>query len=202
MRVLAVEHELEHDERPVVALVAAGHEVVRCDDGVDGDLCAGMPGQSGCPLDRWPVDVVMAVRGPGGASTESEAGVRCAIRRRIPVMVVGRPEGAVYEHRVDAVMDPLDPRLGDRVEELGRAAMEPAIAAVRSAVVDVMARHGYVDVATGVVITHDDSRLRVAVRTSTETDARTSQAAAVRAMAVLQDFDLWFDSVDIAVDSP
>ncbi len=210
MRVLAMEREVGDEGTAVAALVAAGHEVVRC-DGVhdteheaelDGRLCAGMPDQSGCPLDRWPVDVAMAVRGSGGPSTESEAGVRCALRRRIPVMVVGRSEGAAYERWVAEVVDPLDARLGDRVEELGRSAMDPIVDAVRAAVEGVVERHGAPEMSFEVCPTHTDTRLRVVIRTSVELDPQVSQAAAVRAVAALDDLDLWFDRVDVDVSGP
>jgi hypothetical protein len=199
MRVLTVEREPDDDQSPAAALTAAGHEVVRCDGRVETDVCAGMPGQTGCPLDRWPVDVAMAVRGRGGPSTEAEAGIRCAIRRHIPVMVVGQPDGAAYEKLVDEVVDPDDSRLAERIEELGRSGMEPAIAAVRSAIAGVLARHGRSDVSVDVAVTHTDTRLRVVARTSAELEPRTSQAAAVRALAALHELDLWFDRVDVDV---
>lgn len=72
-------------------LDAAGHDVVRCHH-AEGPAfpCAGVT-EEGCPLEGpIPVDLAVAVRTEATAQpTADEAGVTCAIRTGLPLVVVG-----------------------------------------------------------------------------------------------------------------
>ncbi len=203
MRVLMVERESGVDEVTAAAVRSSEHEVVQCDpsDHAAGP-CVGMPGEVGCPLDRWPVDVVLSMRGEGGPTTEMETGVRCAIRQHIPVMVIGNPAGASYAEWVSDVVEAGDPDLEQRIDDLGRSAMAPANEAVGEAVGEVLARHGLGDLDFSVSVTHTDSRLRVAAHTSEPLDPHIAHAAAVRAVAAVRDIQPWYDRIDVDVSGP
>jgi len=203
MRVLLMEREAGTGGTTAAALTAGDHQVVRCHEpGDDTGPCAGMPGEHGCPLDRWPVDVALSVRATGGPSTEAETGMRCAIRQQIPVMVVGEAQGAGYADWVRATVAPDDPALDQRVTEVGRAGLEPAEAAVRDAVTEVLVRHGVPSVGVDVNVTHTDTRLRIAAYADAELDPRVAHAAAVRAVAAMRDLMPWFDRIDVDVSGP
>ena len=93
MRTLLIEPTRAQPASLARDLDAAGHEVVRCHP-ADGPAfpCVGL--EDRCPLDAAaPVDVAIAVRDQARPQpTAEEAGVTCAIRAGLPVVVVG-PEG-------------------------------------------------------------------------------------------------------------
>ena len=103
MRTLLIESSSGAASGVAESLGAAGHEVVRCHphaEGAEGGsvLCSGLS-EDGCPLDgHGPVDVAISVREPGaGEPRASEAGVTCAIRGGLPVVVVGAGPGHPFE---------------------------------------------------------------------------------------------------------
>ena len=90
MRVLVMDSHPGAADPSAEALVAEGHEVVRCRDPfAPGHPCAGYEGE--CPIDVEEVDVALAVRGrPLPRPTAGEHGVVCASRAGIPVVVAGQ----------------------------------------------------------------------------------------------------------------
>jgi hypothetical protein len=88
-------------------LERAGHDVTRCGPSPNRRFpCRGVDG--GCPLDGS-VDVAVAVhsRSPGDLGL-GEAGVVCALRDGIPVVVAGDAAGCAYREHVAAVAAGLD----------------------------------------------------------------------------------------------
>ena len=73
-------------------LVAAGHIVHRCHDQRDSGLaCSALRGRA-CPLETAPVDVAVTVRVEEGVrQLPGDDGSFCAVRRRVPLVVAGRP---------------------------------------------------------------------------------------------------------------
>ena len=202
MRVLVVERERGSGARTAAQLEGHGHEVVRCDDADEssGRLCAGLPGGSGCPLDDQPVDVVVAVRGDeGGPSTDRETGIRCALRQRVPVMVLGSADGATYADWVDEVAEMEVPALDDRVTELGQAGLAAIGSIVAGTVRPLLAMHGIDGSAIDVTMARSNGRTRVHVRVDGELDAKLRQTCAVRAVAALRDLQPSTDGVDVEV---
>jgi hypothetical protein len=92
MRILCTETEPGVGDAVVDRLQEGGHEVVGCFDGHVGPSrpCVGLD-HDACPLDReGAVDVAIAVRAPGSPlPTPTETGVTCALRRHLPLVVVG-----------------------------------------------------------------------------------------------------------------
>ncbi|HVN49801.1 MAG TPA: hypothetical protein VMT43_00130 [Acidimicrobiales bacterium] len=202
MRVLVVERERGNGTQAAAKLEGHGHEVVRCDDADPSSerLCAGLPGGSGCPLDDQPVDVAVAVRGDaGGPNTERETGIRCALRQRVPVMVLGSADGASYADWVDEVTEMEAPALDQRVTELGRAGLAAIASIVAGALRPLLAMHGVDGSAIDVTMTRSDGRARVHVRIDAPLDAKLRQTCAVRAVAALRDLQPSTDGVDVEV---
>jgi hypothetical protein len=110
LRTLVVEDAPGAADPMVAALRASGHEVVRCHGSTPTPeaLCDGMFGP--CPLDpqgRAPVDVAVLVRGLDAAGvTVAEDGARCAIRARVPLVVVSPGDTAPYTDAAEAVVGP------------------------------------------------------------------------------------------------
>ena len=109
--------------RPSASSRPAGHEIERCHEaGSSAFACRAVGDDSRCPLDDAPVDVVVAARGAdGGPTTEDEAGVRCAVQRRVPVVLVGNRAGASFAGWEATTSDGGPAELLDRVEWAARA---------------------------------------------------------------------------------
>jgi hypothetical protein len=81
------------------ALADAGHRVLRChDEDAPGFPCRGLVDADACPLSSH-VDVALTVRSARASDpTPSEDGVRCALMRRVPLVVAGSaPSDAFVE---------------------------------------------------------------------------------------------------------
>jgi hypothetical protein len=202
MRVLVVEREVGDAAGAAEQLRADGHEVVRCDDAdpVAGRLCAGLPGGSGCPLDARPVDVVVAVRGDaGGPSTERETGIRCALRQRVPVMVLGSSAGASYANWVDEVAAMDGAALDEHVTALGQAGLASTASVVASGIRPLLATHGIHSADVDVAVVRADGRVRIRVDVLAPLDAKLRQTCAVRAVAALREVQPSIEGLDVEV---
>nr|SBP00003.1 hypothetical protein BN4615_P9519 [Nonomuraea gerenzanensis] len=75
---------------PAALLAAEGHELAFCHGADDGGApCAGLAAGRRCPLSEGGVDLVVDVRPAPGRLTLREAGVLCALRSRVPLLVAG-----------------------------------------------------------------------------------------------------------------
>ncbi|HET7719874.1 MAG TPA: hypothetical protein VFK43_07910, partial [Acidimicrobiales bacterium] len=109
MRILLL-HDDHADERPVArALEDAGHEIRRCaPPGKPAFPCMGATASSGapshqCPLDGT-VDVAVVVHDrPSTTLAAGEAGVVCALRDGLPLVVAGSAAPSPYTARADAI---------------------------------------------------------------------------------------------------
>jgi len=80
------------DARAIVReLEADGHHIHTCGAQTDALGCVALSGTR-CPLDTHPVDVCVQVGREDVPMPPSE-GARCAVRRRVPTVLVGDPEG-------------------------------------------------------------------------------------------------------------
>lgn len=201
MRVLVVEKEAGLAETVAAELTRAGHEVVRCDDAQNtGHLCAGLPGGTGCPLEQHPVDVTVAVRDEfGGPTSDREAGVRCSLRKVIPVMVVGNLTGASYRGWVDEVATSSDPDLAQRVTALGNEGFDGVRAVAQEEVRKVLVTHGHQVGPITAEVHRDDDRLVIKVLVEGAVDPKVARMAATRVMAAVPAARPGFSRVDIGV---
>lgn len=106
MRMLLL-HDITPDTDVAAALDAAGHEVVRCAEPGDRAFpCVRVDGGT-CPLDGT-VDVAVVVHDkPTAGLAFGEAGVICALRDGLPLVVAGTHAFSPFVERADAVADDL-----------------------------------------------------------------------------------------------
>src|SRR3954451_20397307 len=100
------------DDEPHAALEntlrGSGYEIRRCvEAGAGAFPCAALlPDGAGCPLDDGLVDVALDVRDhPWPNPTPLEAGVRCALRVRVPLAVAGRVAFSPFEGLASVTID-------------------------------------------------------------------------------------------------
>lgn len=100
LNIMVLESERGASDPAARDLSGAGHVVLRCHDpGAPAFPCRGLNDQSTCPLRSHAVDVALTVRSrPRSQPTVEEAGARCALMQRVPLVVAG-----------PAVLDPFDP---------------------------------------------------------------------------------------------
>lgn len=155
MRTLLM-HDLGDDTLYAKALTDAGHEVVRCGPaGQPAFPCDGTLGT--CPLDAT-VEVAVVVHDrPTTDIGVGEAGVVCALRDRVPLVVGGNHTHSAFGEAVDAVaVSPAD--VGPACERAVAARMARAGRAVTTA--------------TGVEVTVTKHRDEVRVALPTDTSER------------------------------
>ena len=203
-RVLIVERDLGLGADALARLERAGHDVIECVSPGEAPMhCKGQPGQSGCPLDELPADVVLAVRGDaGGTGTDREGGVRCAMRKSIPVMVVGSTLGAGYGPSVDAVVDMQDAALAELVSDLARRGHQEVARRVCLVAHEVLSNCGEPDVGATATVRREADRLLIGITVDRDIDPRLAQLVAAKAFGAIAGIRPGFDKVDVGVSTP
>lgn len=166
------------------ALASAGHNVVRCHEaGAPAFPCAGLT-EVGCPLDgRTEIDAAVAVRDQALAEpTADEAGVTCAIRAGLPVVVLA-PEGpSPFAHWSEPCTDATDlPAAIDRAVE---ATAARRAAPLRAEALRVLAVEGVDAGQVEVEVLRDGDTAQVLVRTEHPLDEKVANTVATRVHAV------------------
>ena len=184
---------LTSDDEPHTSLEAVlrggGYEVRRCvEPGASAFPCAALlPDGSGCPLDDGLVDVALDVRDhPWPNPTALETGVRCALRARVPVAVVGNVGANPFDGLADATVAGTDaPLLAcDRAIE---ASLERHRCAALDAVAAVLRTHDLAGAPMTVSVDRRAGQLRVRVVAPVPQDLRTT--VVVRVGAALRALD-------------
>jgi len=113
MRVLVMGGRGHLGETTMRGLRERGHEVLRCHDaGSPPFPCAALVGE--CPFDGdAPVDAALVVRDDvWPRPTQHDRGVTCAVRARVPVLMMGKAALNPYEDWINghvlAGQDPVD----------------------------------------------------------------------------------------------
>lgn len=180
-------------------LMEGGHEVVRCRTaGDDGFLCDGMPGRPGCPLETDEVDVAVSVRHSPGPAGPGEDGVRCALRRHVPLVLAGEASGAPWAGMV-AVEAGEGQSLSAAVRRAGEKPLLRHSALARAALSETLDRAGLPTSGASATAHRSGSRVRVELRADVALDSRLVQAAAVRAVAAIRAVDSTATGVDVAL---
>jgi hypothetical protein len=199
MRVLVVEGSPGAGQHARQALTTAGHQVATCHNGGSTFPCNGFNGP-GCPLDTGEaVDVVVLARQE--ASPEpfaSEDGVRCALRRHIPLALVGAVDPNPYADYAAAV----SPGLDGVVEAAERAATSPLAAhtgVARAALRAVLEREGIDPSLADVAVVRHGTSLTVTLLLGVELDPMVVEAASVRVLAAVRALDRSATIIDVTV---
>jgi len=166
MRTLLIESSPGVGLEAAYELVAAGHEVLRCQpEGAQSFPCTDLTSPGSCPLHGVDqVDVALVTRAARDLEpTTAEAGVTCALRAGVPVTVLGHPsarnpyagwsEAATCSDPVQACMAAVD------------SAREAIVAPLRQEVVRMVTAAGGVvdDGQIDVVMQRADGRVHLEV---------------------------------------
>lgn len=201
MKVLLLEGEQGAADEAVRQLGEAGHEVSRCHER-DGESfpCTGMLEDHDCPLDGESVDVALVVRGELSPSLSArEDGVRCALRRHIPLVVAGTTDGSPYSDWAAAIHDGVTEIVGT-VEAVATAPLPRHGEAAVRGVQDLLAEEGIDPEAVSIEVHRSTNQLRISIRSAVELDQRLADALAVRAQAAVRGLDQYAAKVDVTVD--
>lgn len=189
MKVLVVEEVPGDALEARQALIDAGHEVASCHDGGAAFPCRGLVAAEHCPLEGDGVDVALLVRSlPGGQPSAWEDGIRCALRRRVPVALTGEVAGSPYLDHATVV----EPDLGRAVHAAEEAAIRPLDAhgeVARRALAAVLDAEGLPSEDAGAVVTRDRRHLLVTLLPGQPLAARVAETASVRVAGAVRALD-------------
>jgi len=176
-------------------LEAHGHRVRSCRDlGEPGDApCAALRGDL-CPLDGRTVDVAVGI-GPGVSVDRLGDGEVCAIRRRIPLVLLDRPH------------DPLGPwaaavapesRALQVIGEVSAALLLEHCAEGRRIVGDWLRRQESKDAAVDVEVRRRHGSLRVALSIAGRMSEQDEMRLGVYLAQRMRHFDPWAKGIDVS----
>ena len=199
LNVMVLESQQGAADAAVHELTEAGHVVLRCHDpGVAAFPCRGLADHAACPLRSHVVDLALTVRShPQSQPAPMEDGVRCAIMHRVPVIVAG-----------PVVLDPyaeFEARVLDRTDDVVGACEEVAAAVLtrHTAVATDALRAAPTGVeelaAADAIVTRRNGRLLMSVSGLDALAPRRVDAAIVRAMGKLREFDPSARGVDVVL---
>jgi hypothetical protein len=200
MRVLVVEGTSGAGTSARSALIDAGHDVTSCHNGGATFPCHGLGGGPGCPLDDGSgVDVVMLVRDtPSPEPSAREDGVRCALRRHIPLALAGALDDNPYVEFAAASSTSLD----DVVTIAEKAATSPMAAhmgVARTALRTVMETEGLDASSADVSVVRHGPALTVTMLPGTPLEPRVVETASVRVLAAVRALDRAASIIDVTV---
>jgi len=190
------------DDEPVTTieeqLTAAGYDVRRCIEGGTSFPCVGIAGGT-CPLDlEGGLDVAIDVRQhPWPHPTLREAGVTCALRAGVPLVVFARP-GHPFEELATLTAHGAN-NVADRCERAIDLALQPIRDAVAAEVRAVFANH---DADSPFAVHVDRRRGRLHVRITTGAPSGVRAMAATRAAVAIRRLDRATSIMEIEVVDP
>jgi hypothetical protein len=201
MRVLVVGTMPNGIRQAEEVLHGAGHEVVRCHEPGDTSFpCAGLVEGRECPLEGGPVDVVVSARDrPWPRPSPFEDGAICALRRHVPLVVLGTALHP-FEQWVTRGVDDAD----ELVTACSEAAAAPLAGHgdVASAAARVRLERAGVDPeATATTVRHVRGRLAVEVTLPPGTDELRGNIVA-SVITALRGFDRHAPGIDVSVADP
>ena len=200
MRVLVIEGNPGVATSAVDTLNAAGHETTSCHHDGSTFPCNGLGEGRRCPLeDGAPIDVALLVRDvPGPDPTIGEDGVRCALRRHVPLAVAGAIEDNPYERFTAASSTDV----GEVVSLAEQAVARPlaAHAGVARAALETMLRgEGLDPTGAEAIVTRHGNSLSVLLVPGVVLDPMLVEVASVRALAAVRSLDRSATIIDVSV---
>ena len=197
MRIVLIESEPGAGTEELAQLVAAGHDVARCQEpGATGFACRGLANPSRCPLEGAGVDLAVAVRTASAFEVGGdERGVTCALRSHVPVIMVS-PGGHPYG---SAVIDCGD----DLVASCAAVAASPTWGHAHAILASLRSMSGLppgaaADIGVDAVRRRDGVDITVVVPTSI--DRSFEAQIANRAVTAARGYDRYSPKVDVAVE--
>lgn len=172
-------------------LRAAGHQVLHCR--TDGAACSALV-DDGCPFDTAAVDVAVQV---AAAEVDGRLGQGdvCAVRRRVPLVVVGSPDHALAPWAA-AVVDA--PEVVGAVAEVGEAPLPLHTAAASDVLAAELERLG-ADPGGRVEVRRHDGILQLELWPPHGVSRELAERIAVHLTQAVRGVDPWARGVDVAV---
>lgn len=202
MRILLMETNPGDGDGIARELTSSGHEVSRCHDPGEAPFpCHALVDGEDCPLDHEDVQAAVLVRGAGGPAGRSagEDGVRCALRRQIPVVLAGEAEGSTYRDWAVSTV----PQSEQVVGEVEAAAAAPLVrhqeAALRS-LRAVLMQHDLDATRAAATVHRDGSDIVVSLRTGLELEKQVAEMCSVRAMGAVRDLDPFSRKINVSIE--
>ena len=188
MKVMLIESVPSGDPSVADELRSRGHDVVRCyEDDAQPFPCVGLTSPERCPLASGDVAVACVVREFGMFDpTPFEAGVTCALRSRVPVVVDDPALSPFDGFAVDA--------RGDRVTTAERVASESLDGHVQ-----VLRSFFRSTPVMDVDVRRLDGDLKVTLTLPKSAPEWTVQYVTARAAGVLREYDRYAPRIDVAV---
>jgi hypothetical protein len=199
LNVMVLESERGAADEASRDLTDAGHLVLRCHEpGAPAFPCRGIEDQSTCPLHSHDVDVALTVRSrPRSQPAPQEDGVRCALVHRVPLVVAGPDVLDPYEGYEARVLD----RYGDVVgacEEVAAAELKHH-SRIASEALATSGPGGLGEAGAAASVTRRAGVLRVSVRGLDALAPRQRDAAIIRMVAKLREFDASARGIDVSL---
>jgi len=163
MRTLLIESTPGAGAAASAMLAAAEHSVVRCHEADTPSFpCAALTDPLACPLaGPTPADVVVVARAhTDAAPTAAEAGVSCAIKLGIPVVVLAPMGANPFEGFATSAGSEYPP---EACEQAVDAAHERTVAPLRAEVVRMLEAGGLADAAGSVTVDFERDGTRVQI---------------------------------------
>lgn len=181
-------------------LEAAGHRVHACHEPHDhGFACIALRGRD-CPLEAFPVDVVVDVRPTNDAHpSAAEDGAICGARRRIPLVVAGENTPNPFAPWTAAEIEGAD--VVPAVETASALSMAAHASIATDMLRDAIAVHGAASQSSSAEVHRVAGRLKVTLRATPPLDHETSRVAAVHVTQALRAYDPWCAGIDVRVES-
>lgn len=199
LSVMVLESDRGAADDAVHELERAGHVVLRCHDpGAPAFPCRGIVELSACPLRSHGVDVALTVRVRHRAQpTVHEDGAGCALVHRVPLVISGPSVPDPYEgYEVRAL---------DRTADVARACEDVAATALHDhsrVATDALRSSREPDdtlASARAVVTRRSGWLLVTITGLGSLSPRHKDAAVVRVMAKVREFDPFSKGLDIVV---
>jgi hypothetical protein len=201
VRVLLIESEAGDADRAADLLAAAGHQVARCHDrGAEAFPCYDLIEGRTCPLEQDDVDVALLVRREALAlRTPHEDGVRCALRRYVPLALAGDVRTSPYRDWAAAETDDVD----QVVDVIARAVAAPLARhtdAARRSFAAVLEHCGFDGTGAAAEVFRSGPDLRVTLRAGQTISREAADIASVRAAGAVRDVDPYPRVIDVSVE--
>jgi hypothetical protein len=180
----------------VQRLEAHGHVVHSCRSSQDPDEvpCAALRGTE-CPLDAHAVDVAVSI-GPGDGVDRLGDGDVCAIRRRIPLILLDRPGDPLA--RWAAAIAPASQAL-EAISQVNAAVLPDHTAEARRTVREWLRRHGLDGIAVDLEVRRRNGALLVELWTGGSITAPDVEGLSVYLTQCMRRFDPWAKGIDVSV---
>jgi hypothetical protein len=196
MEILIADRTTPSAASVALTLEARGHVVRGCRDAgtPDGVPCAALRGEN-CPLDAHPIDVAVSV-GPPPVTDRLGAGHLCAVRRRIPLVLLDRPDDPLT--RWAATMAPASQAV-EAVEAVHAAALPLHSVTARHTAVEELRRRGLDETAVDVQVRRRHGGLQVDLFVNDRLTLDEVEGLAVHVVQSVRLFDPWAGSIDASV---